>query len=106
MRRKIITLLVLLLISAHAAQARSYVATLCSSCAFGSRKDECILCGRVTFGHGVMARLCSSCGFGSRSRECVRCGRSTFGHGVPAVLCRDCSFGDRKNRCVKCGGYL
>ena len=106
MRKYCLLFIVMMLLAVPtAASARYYMAMLCSDCAFGDRKKNCIKCGRYTFDRGVPARLCDSCGFGDRAKYCVKCGRYTFGRGAPAVLCSDHAFGDRKKYCIKCGRY-
>lgn len=78
MRKKIVTCLLLLALAASAAQARSYIAQLCSNCAFGDRRRYCVKCGAYTFDKGVPARLCENCGFGDRKKHCLKCGRYLF----------------------------
>ena len=53
----------------------------------------------------VRAMLCSSCGFGSKKDNCILCGRWIGGSGVPACICGNCGFGSKKDNCVKCGKW-
>lgn len=84
----------------------SYRAMLCNNCGFGSKKDNCVLCGKWISGSGVPARLCNNCGFGSRKDNCVLCGKWVGSNGIPARLCNNCGFGNRKDNCCKCGKWI
>ena len=80
-------------------------AMLCSSCGFGSKKDNCVICGKWMGSTRIPAYLCSSCGFGSKKDNCVLCGKWIGGSGVPACICGSCGFGSKKDNCVKCGKW-
>ena len=51
------------------------MAQLCSSCGSGSKKDDCVKCGKRISSGGSMAQLCSSCGSGSKKDNCIKCGK-------------------------------
>lgn len=51
------------------------------------------------------ARICSSCGFGSKKENCVKCNKWCPSNYSKARLCSSCGFGSKKNHCVKCGKY-
>ena len=80
-------------------------AMLCSNCGFGSKKDNCVICGRWMGSTRIPAYLCSNCGFGSKKDNCILCGRWIGGSGVPACICNNCGFGNKKDNCVKCGKW-
>ena len=48
-------------------------ALLCRSCSSGSKKDDCVKCGRNN--SKIQAHLCYSCGSGSKKDNCIKCGR-------------------------------
>ncbi|MDY3869221.1 MAG: hypothetical protein SOZ52_07600 [Pyramidobacter sp.] len=106
MRKALLIALVLALAGVHVVHAASSVATLCSNCSFGDRKNYCVKCNKYTFGKGVKARLCSNCAFGDKKNYCVKCNKYTFGKGTPAQLCSNCSFGSKKDNCVKCNRWI
>ena len=64
-----------LLVAESEALASHYPAQLCNSCGFGSKKDNCVRCGKWVGSHHQLAYLCGSCGFGSKKENCVVCGR-------------------------------
>lgn len=53
------------------------MAQLCRSCGSGSKKDDCIKCGKNVYSGGVMAQLCRRCSSGSKADDCIICGRNT-----------------------------
>ena len=81
-------------------------AMLCSSCGFGSKKDNCVLCGKWVANNGVRASLCGSCAFGSKKDDCIRCGKWIGSGGIPASICSSCGFGSKKDNCVRCGKWI
>eukprot|EP00764_Aduncisulcus_paluster_P004483 gnl/Carplike_NY0171/1728_a2333_553.p1 GENE.gnl/Carplike_NY0171/1728_a2333_553~~gnl/Carplike_NY0171/1728_a2333_553.p1 ORF type:complete len:1731 (-),score=653.83 gnl/Carplike_NY0171/1728_a2333_553:139-4908(-) len=81
-------------------------AILCDSCAFGSGKDNCLLCGKWVGSSSYRATRCSSCRFGSKKTKCDKCGREAFDRWVPAKLCSDCGFSKYKDKCVHCKSYV
>ena len=66
---------------------------------FAAQEDD------IWFTGSVRAMLCSSCGFGSKKDNCVLCGKWIGGSGVPACICGNCGFGSKKDNCVKCGKW-
>lgn len=80
-------------------------AKLCNDCGFGSKKNNCVKCGRWVGTTDIKARLCNNCGFGSKKNDCVKCGRWVGSANIDAKLCNDCGFGAKKENCVKCGKW-
>ncbi len=89
----------------HHEPVTSFKAQLCNDCGFGSKKDNCVKCGKWVANNGVPARLCNDCGFGNKKDNCVKCGKWVANNGVPAQLCNDCGFGNKKENCAKCGKW-
>ncbi|GKT13192.1 hypothetical protein ADUPG1_010221 [Aduncisulcus paluster] len=81
-------------------------AVLCQSCAFSGR-DKCILCGKYAGGaSSEPAKRCSSCAFGSKFDQCNKCGKTCFEKFTLARLCSDCGFMKYKGKCVRCNGTV
>lgn len=78
-------------------------AKLCSQCSFGSKINNCVVCGRWVGNASIPARICSQCGFGSKANNCVSCGRWVGNHTAYGKLCSQCGFGSKKDNCVLCG---
>ena len=78
-RRTVLRLLPLFplagLFAAAEAHATHYEARLCNSCGFGSKKDNCVRCGKWVGSFRQLAYLCGSCGFGSKKDNCAICGK-------------------------------
>lgn len=87
------------------AEATHYAAQLCNGCGFGSKKDNCVRCGKWTGSTKIAARLCGQCGFGNKQNNCAKCGKWVGSHHQLAYLCNNCGFGNKKNNCVKCGKW-
>lgn len=108
-RRTVLRLLPLFplagLFAAREAHATHYEARLCNNCGFGSKKDNCVRCGKWVGSRRVPARLCSTHGFGSKKDNCVRCGRWVGSFRQLAYLCGNCGFGSKKDNCAVCGKW-
>ncbi|HNN93056.1 MAG TPA: hypothetical protein PKI03_12340 [Pseudomonadota bacterium] len=108
-RRTVLRLLPLFplagLFAAAEAHATHYEARLCNSCGFGSKKDNCVRCGKWVGSHRIPARLCSNHGFGSKKDNCVRCGKWVGSFRQLAYLCGNCGFGSKKDNCAICGKW-
>ena len=75
-------------------------AFVCSDCSFGSKADNCCVCGKWMGSCKTSAHLCGDCSFGCRKDNCCRCGKWMGSSKAPAHLCGDCSFGSRKEECA------
>lgn len=51
------------------------MAQICDQCGFGSKKDNCVKCGKRISSRGAMAQLCNQCGFGSKKDDYIKCGK-------------------------------
>lgn len=80
-------------------------AKLCNDCGFGSRKENCVKCGKWVGSTDIKARLCNNCGFGSKKEYCVKCGKWVGTTNIDAKLCNNCGFGSKQENCVKCGKW-
>ena len=100
-----ICLLVLVASTPADAGAPQHKARLCNNCAFGSKSQNCVKCGKWAPNNYSAALLCNNCAFGSKSQNCVKCGKWAPNNYVDARLCNDCGFGSKKDNCVKCGKW-
>jgi hypothetical protein len=50
-------------------------ARLCGDHGFGSKKDNCVVCGKWVGSSGTRAFIGDCCGFGSKKDNCVICGK-------------------------------
>ena len=82
-----------------------FQASLCSSCGFGNKKDNCVVCGKWCGSTKIPARLCNDCGFGNKKDNCVICGKWCGSVKIPASVCSSCGFGNKKENCAKCGNW-
>lgn len=80
-------------------------AKLCNDCGFGTKKNDCVKCGKWVGTTDIKARLCSDCGFGTKKNNCVKCGKWVGNADIDAKLCNNCGFGTKKENCVKCGKW-
>src|SRR4051812_48706539 len=87
------------------ARAEHYAAKLCNNCGFGSKKDDCVKCGKWMGTTKIPARLCGEHGFGSKKDDCAKCGKWVGTHDQLAYVCNNCGFGSKKDNCVKCGKW-
>ena len=100
------TLLFVIVATPAQAGNQRHKARLCSNCAFGSKVQNCVKCGKWAPSQYTAAYICDSCAFGSKSQYCVKCGKWAPSHYTDARLCSSCSFGSKKNNCVKCGKWI
>ena len=63
------------LLTAKNALAEHYPASLCGDCSFGSKKDNCVKCGKWVGSSKARAFVCGDCGFGSKKDNCVICSK-------------------------------
>ena len=101
----VVCILMLLGVAPTEAKAPRYTGRLCSSCGFGNKKDNCVLCGKWMSSTYYPAGLCTNCGFGNKVENCVKCGKWTGNSYYPARICGNCGFGSKKENCVKCGKW-
>lgn len=78
------------------------LAKLCNNCGFGSKKDNCVRCGKWA-PKKTPVYLCNNCGFGSKKTNCVKCDKWFGSNGIEATYCSNCGFGSKKDQCGKCG---
>ena len=78
-RRKFLTALVAVpagvALFPSVAHAEHYAAMLCGDCGFGSKKDNCCVCGKWIGSNRQRAFIGNCCGFGSAKDNCVICGK-------------------------------
>ena len=106
-KKALLAICVLVLVAATPADAGAprFKARLCNNCAFGSKKDNCVKCGKWAPNGYSPAGLCSNCGFGAKVEYCVKCGKWAPNNYVEARLCNNCGFGAKKENCAKCGKW-
>ena len=81
-------------------------ALLCNDCGFGSKKDNCVKCGKWVGSSKIKGYIGDCCGFGSKKENCVKCGKWVGSTRIHGTLCNDCGFGSKKDNCVICGKWL
>lgn len=84
------------------ARAEHHPAMLCNDCGFGSRKDNCVKCGKWMGSTRIPARLCADHGFGSKKENCAHCGKWIGSHRQLAYVGNCCGFGSKQENCVLC----
>lgn len=72
-------------------------ALTCDNHGFGSKKDECVVCGQ--WPANTPALLCDNCGFGNKRENCCVCDHWPARN--PAMVCDN-----HKGKCARCGGYV
>ena len=78
------------------------VARLCRDCAFGFKKEECVVCAKRA-NRFVTGHLCRNCGFGHSSKKCARKGCNNWAKDdTKAVVCHNCAFGNKAKLCCVC----
>jgi hypothetical protein len=78
-------------------------ARLCNNCGFGTKKNDCVLCGKWAPHDFSEARLCKrKCAFGNRKQNCIKCGEWTPMNFTEGRVCRGCGFGNDRRKCAGC----
>eukprot|EP01118_Nematostelium_gracile_P013647 TRINITY_DN5182_c0_g1_i2.p1 TRINITY_DN5182_c0_g1~~TRINITY_DN5182_c0_g1_i2.p1 ORF type:complete len:220 (-),score=39.45 TRINITY_DN5182_c0_g1_i2:62-721(-) len=72
---------------------------LCSGCASGNGKEQCIVCDQDCAGKKFQGKICKTCA--PRKNFCIKCSDPLFGSKVEGFLCNSCGLGKQSDNCAK-----